>query len=110
MPNNATRPTAIAAPATNTTAGSGLLTNEADRSLALNQTERFRRLIPYMTFYVPGGQPSSSSAAAGDYLPINQAYSYAPAVSRLFGVRVRVWRVRTRETRRNNSSHSAMPM
>ncbi|XP_037030053.1 mediator of RNA polymerase II transcription subunit 15 isoform X2 [Bradysia coprophila] len=34
----------------------------------LNQTERVRRLIPYMNFYVP----------ISDYLPDNQAYSYNP--------------------------------
>lgn len=37
----------------------------------LNQTERVRRLIPYMNFYVP----------INDYLPDNQAYSYNPMVS-----------------------------
>lgn len=37
----------------------------------LNQTERVRRLIPYMNFYVP----------INDYLPENQAYSYNPMVS-----------------------------
>lgn len=34
----------------------------------LNQTERHRRLIPYMTFYIP----------TNDYFPVNQAYSLTP--------------------------------
>lgn len=73
------------------TNASGLLTNEenivssssssSSIGMGLNQTERFRRLIPYMTFYVPGSASGAQSAASGaDYLPVNQAYSYAPAV------------------------------
>lgn len=40
-----------------------------------NQTlDRYRRLIPYMTFYIPSSN--------GDFsLPINQAYNYMPIVS-----------------------------
>lgn len=40
-----------------------------------NQTlDRYRRLIPYMTFYIPSPN--------GDFsLPINQAYNYMPIVS-----------------------------
>lgn len=38
-----------------------------------NITERYRRLIPYMTFYLPGTNVLK--------LPINQAYNFMPPVS-----------------------------
>lgn len=41
------------------------LQSNAIESQYLNQTERHRRLIPYMTFYIP----------TNDYFPVNQAYS-----------------------------------
>lgn len=63
---NATTPVKTTTTATASTAEDqssiALMTN-------LNQTERVRRLIPYMTFYVP----------TNDYLPINQAYNYMPS-------------------------------